>query len=104
MGTEVPDFLQRKTYELKSIEFTAEYHDSCTTVALQTAACFCDGDILLVGYDGYKGNVLSEKEAALIQENRLLFSDFKRFYKRLLLSLNPSLYKELDIKSVYQCI
>ncbi|MDR2408632.1 MAG: aldolase catalytic domain-containing protein [Bacteroidales bacterium] len=104
MGTEVPDFLQLKTYELQNIEFTTEYHDSCTTVALQTAACFCDGDIFLIGYDGYKGNVLSEKEAALIHENRLLISDFKRFYKRSLLSLTPSLYKELDIRSVYQYI
>jgi 4-hydroxy 2-oxovalerate aldolase len=104
MGTEVPDFLHLKTYELEKIEFTTEYRDSCTTIALQIAACFCDRDIFLVGYDGYKGNVLSEKEAALIHENRLLFSNFKRFYKRSLLSLTFSLYKELDIKSVYQYI
>ncbi|MDR2408827.1 MAG: aldolase catalytic domain-containing protein, partial [Bacteroidales bacterium] len=105
MGTEVlPAFLHRETYELRKIEFTEEYHDSCTAVALQAAACFCGGDIFLVGYDGYKGNVLSEKEAALLQENRLLFSSFRRFYKRSLLSLTPSLYKELDIKSVYKYI
>jgi 4-hydroxy 2-oxovalerate aldolase len=104
MGTEVPAFLQKETYELSKIEFAAEYSDSCTTVALQTAACFCDGDIFLVGYDGYRGNVLSEKEAALSRENRLLFSDFKRFYNRSLLSLTPSLYEELDINSIYRYI
>jgi 4-hydroxy 2-oxovalerate aldolase len=104
MGTEVPVFLHRATYELRNIEFTAKYYDSCTTVALQTAACFSNGDIFIAGYDGYKGNVLSEKEVALVHENQLLFSEFKRFYKCSLLSLTPSLYKELNIKSVYQYI
>jgi 4-hydroxy 2-oxovalerate aldolase len=104
MGTEVPAFLQKETYELPKIEFTAEYSDSCTTVALQTAACFCDADVFIIGYDGYKNNVLSDKETALIYENRMLFSDFKSFYKRSLLSLTPSLYKELNIESIYQYI
>jgi 4-hydroxy 2-oxovalerate aldolase len=102
MGTEVPAFLQKETYELSKIEFTAEYSDSCTTIALQTAACFCDDDVFAIGYDGYKDNVLSDKETALLYENRILFSDFKCFYKRLLISLTPSLYKELDVKSIYQ--
>jgi 4-hydroxy 2-oxovalerate aldolase len=104
MGTEVPYFLQSETYELPGIEFTAEYFDSCTTIALQAAAFFCDTDVFVIGYDGYIGNVLSDKETALLYENRLLFSVFKCFYKRSLISLTPSLYKELDVKSVYQYI
>jgi 4-hydroxy 2-oxovalerate aldolase len=104
MGTEVPNFLCQETYELQNIEFTEEYHDSCTTVALQAAAYFYNGNIFMVGYDGYKENILSEKEVSLIHENRSLFSNFKSFYKHSLVSLTPSLYKELDVKSVYQYI
>jgi 4-hydroxy 2-oxovalerate aldolase len=104
MGTDVPDFVHGMTFELPSIDFTKEYFDSCTTVALQAAADFYAQEIWLIGYDGYSGNVLSEKEAALTSENRTLFTDFKTFYHRPLVSFTPSLYKELTIRSLYQYI
>jgi 4-hydroxy 2-oxovalerate aldolase len=104
MGTDVPDFVRGMTFELPSIDFTKEYFDSCTTIALQTAAGFCAEEIWLIGYDGYSGNVLSEKEAALTSENRVLFADFKAFYHKPLISLTPSLYKKFDINSLYQKI
>jgi 4-hydroxy 2-oxovalerate aldolase len=90
------------TFELPSIDFTKKYFDSCTTVALQAVADFCAQKIWLIGYDGYSGNVLSEKEAALSGENRTLFADFKAFYHKPLISFIPSLYKELDVNSLYQ--
>jgi 4-hydroxy 2-oxovalerate aldolase len=104
MGTDVPDFVNNMTFELPSIDFTINYLDSCTTVALQTAKLLCDKEIFTVGYDGYPGSVLSEKEMALTIENRTLFSDFKENEGQSLVSLTPSLYKELNIKSLYQYI
>ena len=37
MGTEVPPYAERLTYELDNITFTHSYLDSCTTLALQAA-------------------------------------------------------------------
>lgn len=104
MGTEVPDFAQQYTYELKSIDFVDYFVDSVTTIALQLAICLTNQNIYLVGYDGYSGNILSEKEATLTQENRAIFTAFTKFTGKKLKSLTPSIYKELQIESVYQFI
>lgn len=37
MGTDVPEFAVRNTFELGKIEFTTQYPDSCTAIALQIA-------------------------------------------------------------------
>lgn len=34
MGTEVPDFAMKHTFELSKISFIADYYDSCTTIAI----------------------------------------------------------------------
>jgi 4-hydroxy 2-oxovalerate aldolase len=104
MGTDVPSFVNDTTFELASIDFTKNYLDSCTTIALQTAILLSANEIYIIGYDGYPNNILSEKEMALTNENRTLFADFKKFFGKTLLSLTPSLYKELEIVSVYQYI
>lgn len=101
MGTEVPDFAEASTYELPEISFTKSYLDSCTAVALQTVLELKATEAYVVGYDGYKGEVLSEKEMDLSNENRTLFEDFKSNTKVNLYSLTPSLYKSLNIKSIY---
>ncbi len=104
MGTDVPDFAQGSTFELESIRFTTEYPDSCTTLALQTALDICDGDIYVVGYDGYPGNVLSEKEVSLSQENKILFEEYYKVKGKKLVSLTPSLYQSLNVDSIYRYI
>lgn len=104
MGTEVPEFVKDSTFELKAISFTTNYLDSCTAIALQTALDLKAKEVFLIGYDGYKGEVLSEKEMDLTNENRTLFTDFKAYFKKALVSLNDTLYKELEIKSIYQFI
>lgn len=103
MGTEVPFFAEQYTLELPSIEFTTKYKDSVTTIALQTAINLAD-DIYLIGYDGYPGSVLSEKEMSLTNENKTIFEDFSIATGRSLKSLTPSLYKNIIIESVYQFI
>lgn len=104
LGTDVPEFAEKSTYELSKIVFTKEYQDSCTTLAIQTALNICKGNIYIVGYDGYPGSVLSEKEVALSNENMSLFRDYKQFTGKRMKSLTPSLYPELEVESVYQFI
>lgn len=104
MGTEVPEFAEKNTFELSKISFTQNYMDSCTTVALQIALALQAEEVLLIGYDGYKGMVLSEKEMELTNENRTLFLDFVQYTHHSLVSLTDTLYRELDVKSIYMYI
>ena len=103
-GTDVPEYAEQDTYELPKIEFTESYKDSCTALAIQTAMNISKGNIYVVGYDGYPGNILSEKEVTLSTENRTLFERFEKFVGHKLVSLTSSLYPELEVKSVYQFI
>lgn len=102
MGTEVPVYAEYTTYELPSISFTELYLDSCTTVGLELALQLGVKQVDIVGYDGYKGQILSEKEMSLTNENRTLFLEFKKYSGVVIRSLTPTLYKELTIKSIYQ--
>ena len=102
MGTDVPPFTHKTTFELKEINFTKQFLDSCTTLALQTALHLSAQEILIVGYDGYMGEILYEKETSLTHENRSLFHDFKKHTNLPLKSLTPTLYKELNLTSIYQ--
>lgn len=104
MGTEVPAFAEENTVELKEIAFTDQFKDSVTTIALQLALNLTDGDIFVVGYDGYPGNVLSEKEVDLTNENKTIFQAYADVRGQKLQSLTPSLYKDLEIVSLYQFI
>lgn len=104
LGTDVPGYAEKCTYELPSIDFTKEYQDSCTTLAIQTALNICKGNIYIVGYDGYPGSILSEKEVALSNENMALLRDYEIYTGKKMKSLTPSLYPELDVESIYQFI
>lgn len=104
MGTEVPKFAENFTFELEQIDFIDQYKDSVTTIALQLAMNLTDKEIYVVGYDGYPGNVLSEKEVSLTNENKAIFEAFSVTRGYALKSLTPSIYKGLDVESVYQFI
>ena len=104
LGTDVPSYAEKATFELPKIEFTTEFQDSCTTLAIQTALNICKGNIYIVGYDGYPGSVLSEKEVALSNENMALLQDFEKYTGKKMRSLTPSLYPELEVVSLYQFI
>lgn len=103
LGTDVPDFAESQTFELASIDFTDVYQDSCTTLAIQLAINM-GGKIYVAGYDGYPGSILSEKEVALTNENMTLFRNYEAATGGRLVSLTPTLYPELEVKSVYQYI
>lgn len=104
MGTEVPVFAEQNTFELSSVEFINDYKDSSTTIAFQTALNIYADKVYCIGYDGYPGGVLSEKEVALTHENKAIFDAVSNVLGHKLQSLTPSIYKELEIASVYQFI
>jgi len=104
MGTEVPAYAEKNTVELESVNFTDQFKDSVTTIALQLAINLTDGEIFVIGYDGYPGNVLSEKEVSLTYENKTIFNAYKQAKVDQLKSLTPTLYKDLEVVSVYQYI
>lgn len=104
MGTEVPEFAENFTFELEQIDFIDQYNDSVTTIALQLAMNLTDKEIYVVGYDGYPGNILSEKEVSLTNDNKAIFEAFSATRGYALKSLTPSIYKALDVESVYQFI
>lgn len=104
MGTEVPDFAKDTTYELKSINFIEQYKDSVTTIALQLAIQLTDCDIYFIGYDGYRGHILSEKEMSLTNENKEIFKSYTNIFHKRLVSLTETLYVDLEQISVYGLI
>lgn len=104
LGTDVPEYAHEHTFELPEITFTNSYLDSCTTTSLKASIELKPKQTFIVGYDGYRGVVLSEKEMELTTENRILFDAYNQFMHQPLISLTPTLYKSLHIKSIYQFI
>ncbi|MBR6140780.1 MAG: aldolase catalytic domain-containing protein [Bacteroidaceae bacterium] len=104
MGTEVPEFAEASTFELDEISFIDEYKDSVTAIAIQLSLKLTDGEVYLVGYDGYSGNVLSEKEVSLTHENNEIFISYAHTHGTQLKSLTPSIYHTLNVTSIYQLI
>lgn len=102
LGTEVPKYAEETTYELSAITFTSHYTDSCTAIGLQTAIELGAKDIALIGYDGYSGGILSEKEADLTRENRFLFEAFQANIQSHVFSFTPTLYESLKTESIYK--
>lgn len=104
MGTEVPSYAESSTFELEKVTFVDEYKDSVTTIAIQLAMALTDGDIYMIGYDGYPGNVFSEKEVSLTTENNYIFKCYEAVKGNKLKSLTPTIYRTLEVDSIYQKI
>lgn len=102
LGTDVPDYAENATFEIASLDFTQGFEDSCTALAIQTALNLSKGNIYVVGYDGYPGSVLSEKEVTLSNETKTLFKDYEKFAGGKMKSLTSSIYPELNVESIYQ--
>jgi 4-hydroxy 2-oxovalerate aldolase len=103
MGTYIPVTLQDKSFELDIVDFTNDYKDSHTSIALQLAKDLNIEEIYVTGYDAYTQNI-SLKEQELFAENQFLFSKFKQATGVDLISLTPSGYDELKMMSVYSFI
>ncbi len=73
MGTYIPKVMREKSYELKEVNFTNVYKDSHTALAIQSLIELGVKEVLVTGYDGYKGEI-SQKERDLFIENQRLFT------------------------------
>ena len=104
LGTDVPDYAEKTTYEVESISFAQGFEDSCTALAIQVALNLGEKEIYVIGYDGYPGSVLSEKEVMLSNETKTLFKDYEKVAGKKMKSLTPSIYPELNVESIYQFI
>ena len=104
MGTDVPEYARESTYELEKVDVVDAFRTSITAIALQLASELSEGKVFLAGYDGYPGNVLSEKEATLTNENNSIFRDYAGKTGRKPVSLTPTIYKSLEVNSIYQLI
>src|SRR5690606_16034862 len=62
MGTYLPFCIRDKSFELEAIEFTQQFRDSHTALALQTALSLGAKQIYIAGYDGYQELPTSSKE------------------------------------------
>lgn len=103
MGTYIPQSMMDKSYELSEVNFTKKYKDSHTALALQSLIELKIDNVYIIGYDGYSGNKIGEKEQELFMENQELFNLIKTKNIKLN-SLTPTKYSELNEDSVYAII
>jgi 4-hydroxy 2-oxovalerate aldolase len=103
MGTYVPIPLREKTGELEEVTFTDVVSDSHTAIALQTAMLLGAKTAYFVGYDGYQGSTIAQKDQELFTENTKLFEDATRNELKCT-SLTPTKYGALNFSNVYQFI
>jgi 4-hydroxy 2-oxovalerate aldolase len=104
MGTFVPPNVKNNAFELENVSFTQIINDSHTTLALQIAIDCGAENCFLVGFDGYFGENIGNKEQELFIENENLFNDFKKSTGLKLISLTPTKYKNLISDSIFSKI
>ncbi len=90
--TYVPVALKKQTYELPITQPDLPFLDSPLTMALQLVGV---RNVFMVGFDGYQSRELDAYD--LMQENQLIIDT----YKGNLISLLPTLYKNIKLRSIY---
>lgn len=103
MGTYVPKPLRDHTCELENVTFTKIVMDSHTAIAIQTALLMKVETAYFVGYDGYAGGAIAQKDQELFTENTKLFEDAITA-NLICKALTPTKYAALTASNVYQYI
>ena len=103
MGTFVPKSLIKRSFQLKKYDFTNLKIDSHTSIALQLISNMKSEKIMIIGYDGYKTELLDGTNQELIIENNKLFKDFFKTKNSQVESLFDTVY-DLPINSIYSII
>jgi len=101
MGTYIPKAVRNSAYELQGITFTDRLFDSHTVLALQTAIAVNAAEVLIVGYDGYQTATITQLEKALSEENEYTFSMFRKSTDIKVAAITPTVYRNINVKSVY---
>ena len=103
MGISLPSSIKENSRELSEIDFISFSHDSPFTVAVQTALDLGVEQISLFGFDGYDVNI-NQNQFLLAQENQKII-DYILNDKRIdLISLTPTKYNNIELKSIYGLI
>jgi len=103
MGTYVPSLLKDKAYELSEVSFTTQFKNTHTSLAMQTAIELSIKDVFIVGYDGYSGESMGQKEQEFFMENEYLFDQAgKRGLNCRSLTLTQ--YNNIKQKSIFEYI
>jgi 4-hydroxy 2-oxovalerate aldolase len=100
MGTYIPSVLENAAYELSKVDFTEKLKDTHTSLAIQTARELGVKTAYVVGYDGYNGSAMGQKEHELFLENEYLFNKASESGLKLI-SLTLSSYESLEQDSVF---
>ena len=103
MGTYIPKKLEDVAFQLKNISFTDKYHESVTSLAIETAIKLGVQNFYFAGYDGYNGEIQSQ-ELELFNENEYIFESLKEKMKHDPISITPTLYNGLSPESVFAII
>ncbi|GAB2770364.1 aldolase catalytic domain-containing protein [Salinimicrobium soli] len=103
MGTYIPEKLEKVAFQLEAINFTDKFHESVTSLAIETALTLGVEKLYFAGYDGYLGEIKTQ-ELELFNENEYIFKSLKKNGKVTPVSITPTLYDNLEPQSVFALI
>lgn len=103
MGTYIPEKLEPVAFQLKDISFIDKFHESVTSLAIETALKLGVENFYFAGYDGYS-NQIKPQELELFNENEYIFESLKSKIANPIVSITPTLYEGLESKSVFSLI
>lgn len=103
MGTYIPKSLEDVAFQLQEISFTDKFHESVTSLAIETALKLGVEKFYFAGYDGYKGEIKTQ-ELELFNENEYIFERLKQTSNFTPVSITPTLYENLKPQSVFALI
>jgi 4-hydroxy 2-oxovalerate aldolase len=103
MGTYIPQKLEEVAFQLQEIRFTDKFHESVTSLAIETALILGVRNFYFAGYDGYSGDIKAQ-ELELFNENEYIFESLKKNRNYTPVSITPTLYEGLESQSVFALI
>jgi 4-hydroxy 2-oxovalerate aldolase len=103
MGTYIPSIIENNAFELEKYDYTNSMIDSHTSIALQVIKELNPKKVFVIGYDGYKNEIIDKKAQELLDENNRLFTDFRSFTSINLVSLLETVYK-IPQTSIYSFV
>ncbi|PKD16755.1 hypothetical protein APR41_08085 [Salegentibacter salinarum] len=103
MGTYIPESLKEVAFQLQAIKFTDKFHESVTSLAIETALKLGVEKFYFAGYDGYSGEIKTQ-ELELFNENEYIFERLRENSSYIPLSITPTLYDSLESQSVFALI
>ncbi|WZL88724.1 aldolase catalytic domain-containing protein [Salinimicrobium sp. 3283s] len=103
MGTYIPEKLEDVAFQLQEIKFTDKFHESVTSLAIETALKLGVEKFYFAGYDGYSGEIKAQ-ELELFNENEYIFERLRGKGNYTPVSITPTLYEGLEPQSVFALI